>query len=74
MTSNQLTGRSTTDVLRLLQRENPNAQLTEGKIRFVIRKGILRPSLTLGGAYVWNDAEINALAKALGVPSPEMGQ
>jgi hypothetical protein len=71
MKSTQLKYRSTADVLRALRESNPEATVTEHSIRGVIRRGVVRPPTTLGGAYAWSESEINAPAAALGLVAPK---
>ena len=57
---------TTLEVARLLG-------VMEWRIRYVLRKGTVRPPARLGnGAYVWQLAEVRGLAAALDVPCPAM--
>lgn len=64
--------RSTTEVLEVLRAVNPAAELTEYSIRGVIRRGLIDRPSTLGGAYVWSNSEVEALAKSLGLNAPSV--
>ncbi len=61
---------TTSEVLALLRRANPGTLITEDRVRHLIRRGVLNPPSLFGGRYAWTDAELTALAKALGYNSP----
>ena len=72
MDTERIRVRSTMEVLLALRRANPTVELTENLIRGVIRRGLLDRPSTLGGAYVWSDSEVEALAKSLGLNDPSV--
>ena len=60
----------TRDVVRALARANPEAKVTEDRIRWVLRRGLI-PSLDrVGGRLVWTVEEVRQLAEHLDLESP----
>jgi len=55
----------TSEVLRLLQRSNPDQSVTEHRVRSVIRRGAIQTPRILSGCYFWTWDEIRRLADVL---------
>ncbi len=60
---------STQRVLRGLQAKNPDAAVTEDKIRHAIRRGIVGPK-AFACRLVWTKEDVEKLAKALDLVPP----
>ena len=55
----------TSEVLDLLRRSNPNAHVTEGRLRSAIRSGRVPTPRVVSGCYLWTGAEIRTLAAVM---------
>jgi hypothetical protein len=65
---------STRRLLRDLEFANPFNSVTEEQIRRAIRDGLIEAPCTVAGRFVWTDAEVDALARALGVNPPDRSE
>ena len=63
---------STLDVVRALARANPAANLSEDRVRRVLRKGLIQPSCRVGGRFVWSSEDVAALARHLNLQVPDV--
>ncbi len=61
---------STRTVLRLLRDANPGVDLTEDRVRHMLRRGEIPPPSTFAGRLVWAESDVRCLAEALGVVVP----
>ena len=62
----------TSDVVRVLVRANPESNLTEDRVRWVLRRGRIPPLSRVAGRFVWSPTDIAALAAALGLVIPDL--
>ena len=61
---------STRTVLRSLRDANPGVDLTEDRVRHLLRRGDIPTPSTFAGRLVWADDDVRRLAEALGVSCP----
>jgi len=61
---------STRDVLNLLRDANPGVEITEDRVRHVIRRGEIDAPSSFAGRLVWAKEDVEALAAALRLACP----
>ncbi|MCB9833795.1 MAG: hypothetical protein H6807_15140 [Planctomycetes bacterium] len=61
---------STPDVILALRAANPGHDVTEDRLRGLIRRRQLSPPSTFAGRYAWTVAEIRLAAELLGLAVP----
>lgn len=60
----------TREVVRRLAAANPSRDLTEEHVRRALRTGTIDPPSTVAGRFVWQEADLPELARALGLSAP----
>ena len=61
---------STREVIRALQDANPGTRVSEDAIRVAIRRDKIKQLRTFAGRLVWSQADVAALAAAIGLACP----
>src|SRR5262245_12159119 len=61
---------STKQVILALRGANPDASITEDRIRHVLRRGAIEPPPQFAGRYQWTPDAVRALANELGLVAP----
>lgn len=61
---------STRSVLRLLRDANPGVELTEDRIRHLLRREVIPAPSSFSGRLAWTDVDVQRLAAALGITAP----
>lgn len=60
----------TRTVIRLLRDANPGVELTEDRIRHLLRREEIPTPSTFSGRLAWTDVDVQRLADALGIAAP----
>lgn len=58
---------TTRAVLSLLRAANPETKITEDLLRSALRRGLAEPPRCFAGRFLWSLADIQRLARALGL-------
>jgi hypothetical protein len=61
----------TSEVVRALIAANPMVRITEDRVRWVLRRGLVSGICSVAGRLVWTHDDVIALAQQLGVVAPE---
>ncbi len=61
----------TRDVVRALAKANPEAVVTEDRIRWVLRRGLIPDLNRVGGRLVWTADDVRLLAERLDLEAPD---
>jgi predicted ThiF/HesA family dinucleotide-utilizing enzyme len=64
---------ATQEVIRDLIKANPGADITEDRVRWVKRRGLVTPE-TFAGRLAWSRADVLALAQALDLVAPAVDE
>jgi len=60
---------STLEVIRQARDSNPGASITEDRVRYAIRRGLVEPTM-FAGRLAWSEDDVVKLAKALNIAVP----
>ena len=63
---------TTRKVLALLRKANPGSVVTEDRVRHALRRGVLALPHQFAGRLAWTTAEVEALARGLGLNPPAL--
>ena len=63
---------TTRDVIRALRRANPEAHVTDDRVRSAIRRERCSAPQVVAGRYLWSADDMRSLAAALGLRAPNL--